>query len=91
MGWWKDLQQAVVDAENAKNKKPRDLTSADLVSWDDAMMSRDRTAAKTVEQVRQAIRYKNPIRWMQLQGDIRWVKREMKKMGMNPEDYRWLL
>lgn len=37
------------------------------------------------------IRAVNPARWARLQRDVRWMKRVMKRKGMNPEDFRWLL
>lgn len=41
--------------------------------------------------IQTTIRESNPIRWARLQRDYRWVQRRMKKMGLNPEDARWIL
>ena len=33
----------------------------------------------------------SPVRWKRMQRDFRWMQKQMKKMGLNPEDARWLL
>lgn len=71
--------------------QPRDLTAEDYASWDAALDARASMAPRTIEQTRAIIRAKNPIRWMQLQRDLRWVAKEMKKMGLNPDEARYLL
>lgn len=70
---------------------PRDLTADDYASWDEALNARASMNPRTVASVRNQIRGKNPIRWAQLQRDLRWVAKEMKKMGLNPEDARYIL
>jgi hypothetical protein len=71
--------------------KPRNLSVEDYAGWDAALDARASIPPRTVEQVRATIKMKNPIRWAQLQRDLRWVGKEMKKMGLNPEDARYLL
>ena len=51
----------------------------------------DRRPPARIEELRKEIARSNPMRWLSLQTDLRWLKRQMKKRGMNPEDARWLL
>lgn len=41
--------------------------------------------------IRKKLKKANFVRWARLQHDIKWAKRELKKMGRNPDDLRWLL
>lgn len=97
---WNRLKQATADAiEQAATPtpvesvfgQPRELTDEDRAGWNDALDRRAAMKPQTVESVRALIRQRNPIRWHQLQRDIKWVEKEMKKMGLNPEDARSIL
>lgn len=76
---------------NRRRYDRRPLTEDDLQSWQDAVTKRPTGKAKTEEDVKALIRNRNPVRWWQLQRDFKWVQKEMKKMGLNPEDARFLL
>jgi len=83
--------QAWKQVEAQKNQR-RDLTEADRLSWYDAGTSRSRGPAdRTVQDVQALIRNRNPVRWRQFKSHYRWVQKEMKKLGLNPEDARYLL
>lgn len=79
--------------ESSLPNEPRPLTDQDLAGWDASLDVRAEMQLKprTVEGVRALIRHKNPIRWKQFQNNHKWVQKEMKKMGLNPEDARYLL
>lgn len=86
--WWRTMEEAGHPPPN----KPRDLTDEDRLAWDDALDQRARkTKPETLDDIRALIRHRNPIRWRNLQKDYRWVQKEMKKLGLNPEDARYIL
>lgn len=62
---------------------------SDISGWLDAADKRPKE--HTRESIAQHIRRRNPIRWRNLQNDIKWVKKEMKKAGLNPEDWRYIV
>lgn len=70
----------------------RNLTEDDRLSWYDAAGEREKAIRpQTVADVQALVRNRNPIRWYQLQSDFRWLKKQMKKLGLNPEDARYML
>lgn len=46
---------------------------------------------RTRQQIRDYMNEKYKWRWRRLQRDYRWLERVMKKIGLNPEDARYLL
>ena len=72
-----------------RGQPQRRLTSDDVDSFVEAATLRKEP--RTTAQARAAIRQSNPVRWWRLQGDLKWLRREMKRMGLNPEDARWIL
>lgn len=87
---WNDLLDSLrVDTSTP----PRQLRDADLVGWNESLSERARRQPKpeTWEEVRRAIQMSNPVRWGHLQSELRWLKKKMKKMGLNPDDARYLL
>jgi hypothetical protein len=50
-----------------------------------------REPPKTKESIQRALKMSNPVRWRQVQNDLKWVQKRMKKMGLNPEDARYIL
>lgn len=70
----------------------RDLTEEDRTGWQEAMDSREQSIKpRTIQDVQALLRHRNPIRWNQLRRDFRWMQKEMKRMGLNPEDARYIL
>lgn len=63
----------------------------DLGRWFQAAIATPPAPPSGVEAIRSAVRQKNPVRWARLQREFRWMQRRMKKMGLNPEDARWIL
>lgn len=95
MGVFKDILNIEVKKffEDNDTSKPRDLTDEDRAGWADAQDARMSSPMrpKTMEDVQRLIRNRNPIRWRQVRRDFRWVQKEMKKLGLNPEDARFIL
>ena len=86
--WWRTMEEAGRPASNQR----RDLTDEDRLAWDEAQDQRMRkTKPETLDDIRALIRHRNPIRWRQVQKDYRWVQKEMKRLGLNPEDARYIL
>ncbi len=60
------------------------------MDWDDLPDEpyyNERTRAK----IRDFFQARNRWRWNRLQRDYAWLRKEMKKVGLNPEDARYLL
>lgn len=70
--------------------EPRRMTHTELGRLFDAGIQKPPTST-TIEELRKNIRLRNPVRWKRLQKELRWVEKQMKKMGHNPEDARWIL
>jgi hypothetical protein len=75
----------------SKNKQSRPLTEEDRLGWDTALNLQPRGNPRTFDSVRIQMRARNPVRFWQMQRDMRWLERQMKKAGYNPEDARFLL
>lgn len=87
--------RAMEKLENTYNaarygSQPRPLQDEDFDDWTlagEASMPSMRTRADVQRRLRQI----NPVKWRQINGDINWMKKHMKKLGLNPEDYRYIL
>lgn len=85
----------VEEFENALNEakygtQPRDLTDDDLDDWYDAGNAR-RPSIRTKEQAIAAIKKTNRYKWYEYKRNYRWVQKQMQRLGLNPEDARYLL
>ena len=60
------------------------------MDWDD-IPNEPYYSARTRVQLRNHLQAMSPRRWRRLQKEYGWVRDEMKKMGLNPEDARFLL
>lgn len=71
----------------------RPLDNEDFVGWEEAALIRgmEPSRPQTIEEARQRIRKLNPIMWALVKSDYKWLKHQMKKVGLNPEDARFLL
>lgn len=76
------------ELQSYKDQQPRELTAEDRASF---FEEGTRKPPRTTEQARQRIADSNPVRWARLQREFRWAQKRAKKMGINPEDVRWLL
>lgn len=73
-----------------RGKPPRQLTERDVNAMYEAAIKRPKPI-RNREQIRQIMCDKNPWRWRRLQSDMRWLRRQMKRAGFDPEDARWLV
>lgn len=93
-GFWDRLYDDIFSKEGfLKNNTRRRLTDEDHDMWQEAATLRemDPPPPRTIEEVRAKLKASNPVRWWYLKRDFAWAKRQMKKLGLNPEDARWLL
>lgn len=68
---------------------PRTLNDADYVGFFEA--ADRRVKPKTREQMIAYIESRNAFRWWRLKHDYKWLKKQCKKMGLNPDEARELL
>jgi hypothetical protein len=73
-------------AARERKRKPTDL---EIQLWLKA--ADDRTTPRSRAEIIQYLKAKNPHRWRRVQGDVRWMKRMMAKLGLNPEEWKELL
>ena len=71
-----------------KGKSPRALSDKDIDSF--FKEQRKPPAPMTLNRLRTHMSRKNYARWRRLKKDFAWMQREMRKLGLNPEDARWL-
>ena len=96
MGLFDNLRKTLAEAyvagqPNVKNQR-RDLTEEDRLGWYDAGTEREKAIRpKTIADVQALVRNRNPVRWRQLQGHYKWLQKELTRMGLNPEDARYML
>lgn len=73
------------------NPQRRRVQSDEVIDWIAIASKREPPARRDKETLRNHLKNKNPRRWAALQYHLRWAEREMLKLGLNPEDVRWLL
>lgn len=69
--------------------QPRRLDDGDWSAFMEA--ASDRRKPMSREQIIEAVKARNPHRWWRLQWDYKWLEKQMKRLGQNPEDARELL
>ena len=87
--------RAMEKLENALNESrfgtaPRELNNGDIVDWTTAGDHRKPTL-RSKEQIIHAIKSKNSYRWFEYKRQRRWVQKQMRKLGLDPDDEKWLL
>lgn len=88
--WLENMRRASMTKDFRDKGGPRVPTSEELDSWfDDGKQVPP--SNHTRESIRSAIKSRNPVRFNRMMRDFRWMQKQMKKMGLNPEDARWLL
>lgn len=75
----------------ANQGTPRHLTPEDLDGWLDAASKRKPPRKLDRQSLRNYLQARNPRRWGRLQRELRWAERELGKLGLNPEDTRWMV
>lgn len=41
--------------------------------------------------IKEYLKSRNPYRWSRIHKDLKWLEKELSKLGMNPDDARWYL
>jgi len=77
-------------APHASNRQ-RFLTDKDLDGWLDAASKRNPPRARDRRTLREYLQARNRRKWFRLQRSLRWAEKELSKLGMNPEDVRWII
>lgn len=91
-GAWNEFLDSMKSEQQMTPNERTRLSDSDVEGWDGALDARtySRLPLRTREDVRKAIFRMNPIKYRQVMGDYRWLQRKMKKLGLNPEDARYL-
>jgi hypothetical protein len=66
-------------------------TETDLAGWFDETPLPPRPVKSDRENLRELIRVRNPVRWYRMQKDLEWVRRQLIKLGRDPNEAKWLL
>lgn len=82
--WWDRLTGA-----GYLKGPPRRLREEDY--YDFFTSAEGRKGAMTREQIIEYLERKNYYRWWRLRHDYKWLRKQMKKLGQNPDDARELL
>lgn len=69
--------------------KPRKATEDDIAGWFEA--AEMQRGPKTRAAIIAALERKNKYRMWRLRYDYRWLQKQLKRMGLNPEDAKELL
>jgi hypothetical protein len=95
---WKDkwqvaYNQAKTESQKSRPVQPRSPQGTEINSWFEAANRRESTPPRRtdIDQLQAYLKAKNPVRWRRLQRDFKWAGSTIQKLGMNPEDARWLL
>lgn len=91
MNSWERLQEILNDVSGrgrlgTEKHKP---TEEEFTSWFEEAELRKPHPSR--EAIIMRIKARNSYRWWRLQHDYKWLKRQCKKMGLNPEEARELL
>ena len=78
------------NAPHASNSQQH-LSQDDLDGWLDAASRREPPRKADRNTLRNYLQAKNAYKWRRLQRLLRWAEAEMLKLGLNPEDTRWIL
>jgi hypothetical protein len=77
---------------NAKTPgEPRFIGDDVIDGWLKAASQRKPPAKRDRATLRNYLHARSPWRWRRLQRDLRWAERQLLRLGMNPEDARWIL
>jgi hypothetical protein len=76
-----------------KGQPKRQATQEDLFGWVDISDKRDGAPPTRVtkEQWQAYLKAKNRARWYRMRKDFKWAQRMLLKIGVDPEEVRWLL
>lgn len=71
-----------------QNPKPprRRMDRKDVISFEEATIKQ--SEPRNVKQIRAELTKRNYVRMYRLDRDVAWLKRTLRRMGLNPEDWR---
>jgi hypothetical protein len=71
----------------------RRLTDQDHLDWQTAqdLGAIRKPKPQTIQEVKQLLTWKDPMRMRRMRKDFAWMEKQLAKMGLNPEDARYLL
>lgn len=69
--------------------RPRPLTHRDVDGWFEA--AAHSKPPRSSEQIKMLLVKRNAYRWRLMMKQYKFFSKQMVKMGLNPEDLRWLL
>lgn len=76
---------------SAESGPPRHLTADDIDGWMKAASQRNPPRKMDRRTLQDYLKAKNLRRWNRLQRELRWAEKELGKLGLNPEDARWMI
>lgn len=102
MGWIRDTLREASERANELPPRARPIVTRrpltrrparaeEVIDWVEIASKRKPPRPRDKATLREHLKNKSPWRWAQLQRHLQWAEREMLKLGMNPEDVRWLL
>lgn len=65
---------------------PRRMDHKDVISFEEATLKQ--SEPRNVKQIRAELTKRNYVRMYRLDRDVAWLKRTLRRMGLNPEDWR---
>lgn len=85
--------EELLNRSKYNRSRTRRLTDDDYEEFDRAGDFRRSIprAPESLQQVEKRLRRANAVRWMRLKHDAKWARKQLKKMGRNPDDLGWLL
>jgi hypothetical protein len=81
------------DRRRYRGKPSRPLNEADVAAWVDVAEERENKPPAQIDrdQWLAYLRAKNPVRVHRMKKDLQWAQRMLLKIGVDPEEVRWLL
>jgi hypothetical protein len=69
-----------------QGRPPRErIGRKDVISFEEA--TQKRTQPRDRQQIINQLTIRNYVRMTRMKGDIKWMKRTLKRMGLNPEEW----
>lgn len=70
---------------NFQGMPRRRVNRKDVISFEEAI--KQRRGPRDLTAIRAELIRRNYVRMRRMQGDVSWLKKQLKKMGLNPEDW----
>lgn len=76
-----------------RGRAARPLNERDIDGFLTAAARRDRPKPNPIKSaaIQELLRARNPWRWRRFRSDVTWIRKQLIKMGYDPEEIRWLL